>query len=122
MAFFARLTGGDEPTPGDPAPEEASHAELMYRPGGSEPGPRLEDMDADGIDVAVLYPTTPGLAYVPEADVFHTMAREYNRWLHEFCSEDARAPDRRRPGAAAGPAARGQGDGALRGASSASRP
>jgi predicted TIM-barrel fold metal-dependent hydrolase len=26
------------------------------------------------------------LAWVPEADVFHTMAQEYNRWLHEFCS------------------------------------
>ena len=45
-------------------------------------------MDADGIDIAVLYPTTPGLAWVPEADVFHTMAQEYNRWLHEYCSAD----------------------------------
>ena len=78
---------GWRPPRTDPAPEESSHAELMYaRPGGSEPGPRLEDMDADGIDVAVLYPTTPGLAWVPEADVFHTMAQEYNRWLHEYCS------------------------------------
>lgn len=87
-AFLQRLSGGDLPAAEDPAPEESSHAELMYRPGGSEPGPRLADMDADGIDVAVLYPTTPGLAYVPEADVFLTMAQEYNRWLHEFCSHD----------------------------------
>jgi predicted TIM-barrel fold metal-dependent hydrolase len=88
-AFFSQLSGGDVPAAEDPAPAEASHAELMYgRPGGSQPGPRLEDMDADGIDIAVLYPTTPGLAWVPQADVFHVMAQEYNRWLHEYCSAD----------------------------------
>src|SRR5580658_10885047 len=87
-AFFRRIAGDEPMSPDDPAPTEASHAELMNRPGGSEPGPRLIDMDAEGIDVAVLYPTTPGLAWVPEADVFHTMAHEYNRWLHEYCSFD----------------------------------
>ena len=89
MAFFSNLTGGMEMSADDPAPAEASHAELMYaRAGGSQPGARLEDMDADGIDIAVLYPTTPGLAWVPEADVFHVMAQEYNRWLHEYCQGD----------------------------------
>ena len=88
-AFFTHLSGGMQMSAEDPAPEEASHAELMYaRAGGSQPGPRLEDMDADGIDIAVLYPTTPGLAWVPEADVFHVMAQEYNRWLNEYCSEN----------------------------------
>jgi uncharacterized protein len=91
-AFFSRLNG-DIPIrvfspDDDPIPEEASHAEVMYRPGGSEPGPRLADMDADGIDVAVLYPTTPGLGYVPDPDVYVKMSRAYNRWLHEFCSKD----------------------------------
>src|SRR5271169_2243644 len=57
-AFFLRLNG-ELPirifSPADdPIPDEASHAELMYRPGGSEPGPRLADMDLDGIDIAVL--------------------------------------------------------------------
>jgi predicted TIM-barrel fold metal-dependent hydrolase len=87
-AFMARILGDDPPSPEDPAPTEASHAEVMYRPGASLPGPRLEDMDADGIDIAVLYPTTPGLAWVPEPDVFHTMAHAYNTWLHEYCSGD----------------------------------
>jgi predicted TIM-barrel fold metal-dependent hydrolase len=86
-AFFTRILGGaTEIAPEDPAPSEASHAELMYRPGASQPEPRLADMDADGIDIAVLYPTTPGLAFVPEADVFHVMAAEYNRWLYDYCS------------------------------------
>jgi len=87
-AFFRRMSGDQPISPDDPAPTEASHAELMNRPGASEPGPRLVDMDTEGIDVAVLYPTTPGLAWVPAADVFHTMAHEYNRWLHEYCSYD----------------------------------
>jgi predicted TIM-barrel fold metal-dependent hydrolase len=87
-AFMARVVG-DAPAAGeDPAPMEASHAELMYRPGATEPEPRLEDMDADGIDVAVLYPTLQGLMWVPDPEVFHTMAQEYNRWLHEYCSGD----------------------------------
>src|SRR6185312_6925258 len=82
LAFLMRILGGEtEIAPEDPAPTEASHAELMNRPGAAQPEPRLADMDADGIDVAVLYPTTPGLAFVPEADVFHLMAAEYNRWL-----------------------------------------
>lgn len=91
-AFFSRLNGElpirvFEPA-SDPIPAEASHAELMYRPGASEPGPRLADMDADGIDIAVLYPTTPGLGWVPQADVFLEMSRAYNQWLHDFCSKD----------------------------------
>jgi predicted TIM-barrel fold metal-dependent hydrolase len=87
-AFFTQLLGGAVLRPEDPAPEEAAHAERMNRPGAYEPGPRLADMDADGIDIAVLYPTAPGLQWVPDAQMMHTMAHEYNRWLHEYCSGD----------------------------------
>jgi predicted TIM-barrel fold metal-dependent hydrolase len=87
-AFLARVIGDVPPSDQDPAPTEASHAELMNRPGATEPGPRLEDMDADGIDAAVLYPTLQGLMWVPDAGAFQTMAQEYNRWLHEYCSGD----------------------------------
>ena len=84
---MARIGGDVPPTGEDPAPTEASHAELMYTVRARhQPVPRLDDMDADGIDIAVLYPTLPGLMWVPEPDVFHTMAQEYNRWLHEYCS------------------------------------
>ncbi|HZQ58756.1 MAG TPA: amidohydrolase family protein [Acidimicrobiales bacterium] len=94
-AFFNRLNG-ELPIEvfgpaNDPIPDEASHAELMNRPGAYEPGARLVDMDADGIDVAVLYPTTPGLGWVPDPNVFLKMSQAYNRWLHDFCSYN---PDR----------------------------
>jgi uncharacterized protein len=88
QAYMSRVIGDATPPPEDPAPMESSHAELMYRPGATEPAPRLVDMDADGIDVAVLYPTLQGLMWVPDPDVFHTTAQEYNRWLHEYCSGD----------------------------------
>ena len=59
-AFFNRLNG-ELPIrvfgpADDPIPDEASHAEVMYRPGASEPGPRLADMDG-----VILEPTAQHL-------------------------------------------------------------
>ena len=114
-AFMDRLSGGQVTSAEDPAPEEVSQAELMYsRLGGSQPGTRLKDMDADGIDIAVLYPTSPGLGYVPDAEVFVQMSRAYNDWLHEYCSADSESARRGGPGTAPGSGAGRQGDGALR--------
>ena len=55
---------------------------------------QLEAMDAEGIDVAVLYPSrglyvlaVPGL----DPPLAAAIARAYNDWLHEFCQAD---PDR----------------------------
>jgi predicted TIM-barrel fold metal-dependent hydrolase len=59
----------------------------MDRPGGYDPVARLEDMDAEGIDVAVLYPTAM-LTWVEEADVFGAACRAYNNWLHDYCAAD----------------------------------
>jgi predicted TIM-barrel fold metal-dependent hydrolase len=47
-------------------------------------------MDADGIDVAVLYPTAM-LTWIEEADIYGAACRAYNDWLHDYC---AVAPDR----------------------------
>jgi predicted TIM-barrel fold metal-dependent hydrolase len=56
------------------------------------PQQQLADMDADGIDVLVAYPTA-GLAIglVPEEDYATALAAAYNNWLHEFCQAN---PDR----------------------------
>jgi predicted TIM-barrel fold metal-dependent hydrolase len=52
---------------------------------------QLEAMDIEGIDVAVVYPsrglfalTIPGM----DPPLAAAMARAYNDWLHEFCSEN----------------------------------
>jgi uncharacterized protein len=63
--------------------EESKHK--MGRPGGHDPVARLVDMDEEGIDVAVLYPTAM-LTWVEEADIFGAACRAYNNWLHDYCS------------------------------------
>jgi uncharacterized protein len=65
----------------------------LERPGGYDPRARLADMDEEGIDVAVLYPTSM-LTWVEEADLFGAACRAYNSWLHDYCAE---APTRLYP-------------------------
>ncbi len=74
---WGRGTGGD-------TWEEESKLK-MGRPGGYDPRARLVDMDAEGIDVAVLYPTSM-LSWVEEPDLFGAACRAYNRWLADYCS------------------------------------
>jgi predicted TIM-barrel fold metal-dependent hydrolase len=58
-------------------------------PGGSDPVARLADMDAEGIDRAVLYPSV-GLYFWalddPAAAV--PIAAAYNDWLASYCAAD----------------------------------
>jgi uncharacterized protein len=55
-------------------------------PGGSEPVARLADMDSEGIDQAVLYPTI-GLYFsaVPDPSSAARLATAYNDWLAAYC-------------------------------------
>jgi predicted TIM-barrel fold metal-dependent hydrolase len=76
----------------DPFPTESSGPPTLQTiEGGWDPLARLVDMDADGIDIAVLYPTTPGLSFLPDADRWSVVCRAYNDWLEEYC---AAAPTR----------------------------
>jgi predicted TIM-barrel fold metal-dependent hydrolase len=67
----------------------------LYRDGGKEPKARLADMDGDGIDISVLYPSQ-GMFFGPcdPIDALHNVdfvadcQRAYNEWLAEFCSAD----------------------------------
>jgi len=58
-------------------------------PGGSDPSARLLDMDSEGIDQAVLFPSI-GLYFWalddPRAAV--PIARAYNDWLASYCAAD----------------------------------
>src|SRR5262249_35802538 len=69
-------------------------ADLAYSPtydeaqrGGFDARVRLDDMDAEGIDVAVLYPSV-GLNFwaVEDVDAAISLARDYNDWLAEYCA------------------------------------
>jgi len=59
------------------------------RKGGWMPAQRLEDMDIDGVDAAVLFGGGP-LGTVND-ELFMASFGAYNRWLADFCSY---APDR----------------------------
>jgi predicted TIM-barrel fold metal-dependent hydrolase len=59
------------------------------QPGGFDPVQRLADMDAEGIDAAVLYPTIGLYAWgLQDAGAAVDIARAYNDWLAGYCSAD----------------------------------
>ena len=57
------------------------------RLGGYIPEEHVKDMDIDGIDVSIVYPTTGlGLYSTPDSALLDSMFRTYNDWVAEFCS------------------------------------
>ncbi|TMB20704.1 MAG: amidohydrolase [Deltaproteobacteria bacterium] len=65
------------------------YAELM--PGGTDPRQRLRDMDREGIDVAVLYPSVGlFLEAIEDAALAEACCRVYNDWLADYCRTDPR--------------------------------
>jgi predicted TIM-barrel fold metal-dependent hydrolase len=83
--FLARLgtlgrPGTDVSAPSGPVPLEQA------LPGAFDPKARLVDMDSEGIDAAVLYPTL-GLGFwaLRDAQAAVALARAYNDWLADFC-------------------------------------
>jgi predicted TIM-barrel fold metal-dependent hydrolase len=59
-------------------------------PGSYDPKARLQVMDQEGIDIALLYPTI-GICWegaVQDAKLATAYTRAYNRWLVDFCREN----------------------------------
>jgi predicted TIM-barrel fold metal-dependent hydrolase len=72
--------------------------ESLRRPGGHDAAARIADLDADGIDAAVLYPSqamfygpVDEIAALHDAHFVADCLHAYNEWLADFC---AHAPDR----------------------------
>ncbi len=89
--FFARL--GQMGRPGTDVGEEVGPVPLEEAlPGAFDPVARLADMNAEGIDEVVLYPTI-GLGFwgVQDPAAAVAVCRAYNDWLAGYC---AAAPDR----------------------------
>ena len=55
-----------------------------------EPKTQLADMDIDGIDIQVIFPSHLSLNAEKETDLATDIARAYNDWLAEFCATDPR--------------------------------
>lgn len=56
--------------------------------GASDSRARLNDMDAMGVDQALLYPTwfAEGFHLIEDPDVAYALARAYNDWIADFCN------------------------------------
>ncbi len=54
--------------------------------GGVDPHVRIKDMDQEGIDIAVLFPSgTTSMCAVQDAELESALYRAYNRWLGAYC-------------------------------------
>ena len=57
------------------------------RPGGYIPEEHVKDMDTDGVDVSINYPTACLQMFKePDTELLNAIFRAYNSWLGEFCS------------------------------------
>ena len=60
----------------------------MLRAGGHQAGPRLKDMDSEGIDVSVLYPASfLGIQHEPDLEFAEVQCRAYNDWLSDHVAD-----------------------------------
>ncbi len=78
---------------GEEARERARRGELKYtevRPAAYCAKPRLADMDTEGIERSVLYPTLLlGIAGLPDAKFAAIQCRAYNDWLSDHVRDSA---------------------------------
>jgi predicted TIM-barrel fold metal-dependent hydrolase len=72
-------------------PPEAQTGWIRFpdlRRGGWDPGERLREMDQDGVDLELLYPTprvSQGVVTNQDGDLQIVMIRAYNDWLSTYC-------------------------------------
>ena len=76
------LGKGDE---SEPLPRPVQSSPIAE--GGVNPHVRMKDMDREGIDVAVLFPSgTPSMCAVQDPQLESALYRAYNRWLADYCA------------------------------------
>jgi uncharacterized protein len=77
-------------TPGSVFSDSSSFKPLAEaQPGGFDPVARLSDMDAEGIDQAVLFPSVGLYAWaITDAAAAVSVAKAYNDWLSSYCAAD----------------------------------
>ena len=57
--------------------------------GGWDPEQRLRDMDSEGIDIAILYPTLSFFfPEIQDVELHAALCRAYNDWLAYYCKAD----------------------------------
>ena len=69
-------------------PEKLTAADLVenIRPGGYIPEEHIKDMEIDGIDVSIVYPTAGILIHgIKDSELLSAIFSTYNDWVAEFC-------------------------------------
>ena len=70
------------------APDKLAKADVFENVplGAYIPEEQVKDMDIDGIDVSIIYPTVGLMLFrVPDSELLTDVFRAYNDWLSEFC-------------------------------------
>ena len=70
-------------------PENFTHKVTWedVRPGGYIPEERVKDMDIDGVEIDIVFPSAGNACYrIPDTELLTAICRAYNDWLVEFCS------------------------------------
>ena len=81
-----------EEDPEKKAEMKARTREEHIRPGGYDPHERIKDMEIDGIEKTIIYPTVGMTLYkVPDSRWLTQMQKTYNDWIAEYCNA---VPDR----------------------------
>ena len=71
----------------DPDLMHAAGKTENVRPGGYDPDEHVKDLDIDGMDVSILYPTVGFMLYgLPDSELLDSLCKSYNDWVEEFCS------------------------------------
>ena len=84
MAFSGAQAGVRFENPGELRQDEVFE---NVRPGGYIPEEHVKDMETDGVDVSILYPTLGLVLYkIEDNELFSALCRTYNDWVAEFCS------------------------------------
>ncbi len=81
-------SGGSQAGKRFDAPETLTMADKMenVRPGGYIPKEHLKDMELDGVEASIVYPSQGLLLYsVPDSELLSALCRAYNNWLADFC-------------------------------------
>ena len=82
------VTFGTQPGRRFEAPENLVGKDVFehVRTGGYVPEDHVKDLDTDGIEADVLYPSTGLLLYATQdGELFSAICRTYSDWLAEFC-------------------------------------
>ncbi len=84
----ASLGGGTQPGRRFEDPSNVSAEDVWENmlPGAYMPDEQVKDMDVDGVEMNVLYPTIGLWLYrLPDSELMNILFRAYNEWIAEFC-------------------------------------